>query len=98
MQKCRTESSWRSCCRLEGDAVTEREGPPRPWREVQERLKKALPDVLSDRDKIAYGLVPKAMDALFGQQDTGWKTEKRPAKRATGYTTWIVIIQAGGSA
>src|SRR5262249_1276202 len=29
-----------------------------PWRGVQERLKELLPDVLSDRDKIAYGLVP----------------------------------------
>ena len=69
-----------------------------PWRGVQERLKQALPDVLSDRDNIAYGLVPKAMDALFGHQETAWRTEKRPAKSGTGYTTWIVITQAGGTA
>jgi DNA helicase HerA-like ATPase len=65
-----------------------------PWRGVQERLKEALPDVLSDRDKIAYGLVPKAMSGLFGQQDAVWKTEKRRSKSGTGYTTWIVIVQA----
>ena len=64
----------------------------KPWRGVQERLKEELPDLLSDRDKIAYGLVPKAMNAVFGQQETAWKTEKRPSKSGSGYTTWIVLI------
>lgn len=63
-----------------------------PWRGVQEQLKNTLPDVLSDRDQIAYGLVPKAMTAVFGKQETGWKTEKRPAKGGVGSTTWIVVI------
>ncbi len=62
-----------------------------PWRGVQERLKEALPDVLSDRDQIAYGLVPKAMNGVFGQQASAWRTEKRPRKSGSGYTTWIVI-------
>ena len=66
-----------------------------PWRGVQERLKGELPDLLSDRDKIAYGLVPKAMDAVFGQQETAWKTERRPSKSGSGYTTWIMIIETG---
>jgi hypothetical protein len=66
-----------------------------PWRGVLERLKEALPDVLSDRDKIAYGLVPKAMNAVFGKQDAAWRTEKRPARSGSGFTTWIVI--GGGS-
>lgn len=63
-----------------------------PWRGVQEELKKSLPDVLSDRDNIAYHLVPKAMTAVFGEQEKSWKTEKRPRKSGSGYTTWIVII------
>jgi hypothetical protein len=62
-----------------------------PWRGVQERLKEELPEHLLDRDQIAYKLVPKAMDIVFGQQKTAWKTEKRPAKSSRGYTTWIVI-------
>lgn len=66
-----------------------------PWRGVQERLKEALPDVLSDRDSIAYGLVPKAMTAVFGEQNTAWNTEKRPSKSGSGFTTWIAI--GGGS-
>jgi hypothetical protein len=64
-----------------------------PWRGVQERLKEELPDRLSNRDEIAYNLVPKAMDVIFGRQDKEWKTEKRPSKSDSGYTTWIVIIQ-----
>ncbi|MBN1857803.1 DUF87 domain-containing protein [Candidatus Bipolaricaulota bacterium] len=64
-----------------------------PWRGVQERLKEVLPDVLSDRHQIAYGLVPKAMVAVFGEQHSGWKTEKRPAKSGSGFTTWIVVIE-----
>jgi len=66
-----------------------------PWRGVQERLKEELPEHFIDRDKIAYVLVPKAMDAVFGQQNIAWKTEKRPSKRGSGFTTWIVIIKTG---
>jgi len=66
-----------------------------PWRGVQERLKGELPNRLSDRDKVAYGLVPKAMEAVFGQQEVAWKTERRPSKSGSGYTTWIVIIETG---
>ena len=66
-----------------------------PWRGVQERLKEELPERLIDRDNIAYRLVPKVMDAVFGQQNTAWKTEKRPSKSGKGFTTWIVIIKTG---
>jgi hypothetical protein len=65
-----------------------------PWRGVQERLKEELPEGLVDHDNIAYKLVPKALDAVFGQQNIAWKTEKRPSKSGNGFTTWIVIIKA----
>jgi len=64
-----------------------------PWRGVQERLKEELPECLADRDNISYRLVPEAMDAVFGQQNTAWKTTKRPSKSTNGFTTWIVIIK-----
>jgi hypothetical protein len=63
-----------------------------PWRGVQERIKEELPEQLNDRNNIAYRLVPKALDAVFGEQHTAWKTEKRPSKSGEGETTWIVII------
>lgn len=62
-----------------------------PWRAVQERLKQALPELLSDRDQLAYRLVPKAMDRIFGEQETGWMTERRPSKSGSGHTTWIIV-------
>ena len=63
-----------------------------PWRGVQERLKEELPENTSNRDNVAYKLVPKAMAAVFGQQNTDWKTEKRPSKNGKGLTTWGVVI------
>ncbi len=63
-----------------------------PWRGIQEALKGTLPEHLSDRSNIAYKLVPKAMNAIFGKQNTAWKTEKRPSKSGNGETTWIVIL------
>jgi hypothetical protein len=35
------------------------------------------------------------MDDVFGQQETSWKTERRPSKSGSAYTTWIVIIESG---
>lgn len=64
-----------------------------PWRGVQERLKEALPDNLENRNDVAYKLVPKAMEVVFGEQNIVWKTEKRPSKNGKGETTWIVILK-----
>ncbi len=58
-----------------------------PWRGVQERLKEELPERLAERDTIAFKLVPKAMDTVFGQQNTAWTTEKRSSKSGGGFTT-----------
>jgi len=63
-----------------------------PWRGIQEALKEALPEHLSDRSNIAYKPVPKAMNTIFGKQNTAWKTEKRPSKSGNGQTTWVVTL------
>lgn len=63
-----------------------------PWRGVQEKLKEALPEHVSDRNNIAYKLVPKAMNAVFGKQNTAWKTEKRPSKSGNGQTAWVITL------
>jgi DNA helicase HerA-like ATPase len=62
------------------------------WRGVLERLKSELPDVMSDRETVASGLVPKALDRVFGKEGDGWHTERRPARnRPGGLTTWVVV-------
>ena len=63
-----------------------------PWRGVLETLKTYLPDLLDEKDRIAYQLVPKAMTAVFGERESGWKTEKRPKKSGSGFTTWVITI------
>lgn len=63
-----------------------------PWRAVQESLKSGLSDEIPDRNNVAYRLVPRAMDSVFGSQNYAWKTEKRPARSGPGDTTWIVLL------
>ncbi len=63
-----------------------------PWRGLQESLYQALPQDIENRKQIAYELVPKTMNAVFGKQNIVWKTEKRRSKSGKGETTWIVII------
>ena len=62
-----------------------------PWRGIQERIKEELPTDLAERDKVAYNLVPKSMEIIFGKQNHKWSAEKRASKSGTGFTTWVVI-------
>jgi hypothetical protein len=51
-----------------------------PWGVVIGMLKEALPSTLTDRDSIAYNLVPTAMNTILGQKDKAWTTERRGPK------------------
>jgi len=64
-----------------------------PWRGIQERIKEALPEGIYNRNEIAYNLVPKAMNAIFGRQGATWKAERRPSKNSKGYTTWLIAAK-----
>lgn len=75
--------------KLRGTDILERLGPGTPWMEVQMRLTKFLPDVLVDREKVAYSNVPRALDEICGKGC--WDTEKRPRKARTGMTTWVKL-------
>lgn len=68
--------------------------PGVPWKGVLEELKKHLPSTMMARGKVAYDLVPRAMEAVFGERGVGWDTEKRPSKsNPGGSTTWVVVKQ-----
>jgi hypothetical protein len=55
-----------------------------PWGVVGGMLEKALPETMVDRTKLAFSIVPEALDTIFGgPQDKKWKTEKRGAKNTT---------------
>jgi hypothetical protein len=59
-----------------------------PWMGVQAAVVERLPSALSDRDQIAYQLVPKVLDAMLG--DGNWETHKLPKKNDPNrMTTWV---------
>lgn len=64
-----------------------------PWGGLKERLKRALPEDLYDRDSIAYQLVREAVTAVLGPQNVGWRTEKRERRDRSGTTTWVVPME-----
>ncbi len=59
------------------------------WKGILDALEHALPDVLDDRNKIAFELVRQFMDEVFGANK--WQTERRPSKSSSGTTTWVVV-------
>jgi hypothetical protein len=62
-----------------------------PWMGVLAVLEKGLPPVIdsAERNQIAYGLVPQALDVILGKGN--WSTEKRPKKHGSGMVTYIVF-------
>ena len=49
------------------------------WGSVKAFFLEQLPEHLDDRDQLAYQLVKKAMDEIFGGQDHAWETFKNPS-------------------
>jgi len=60
----------------------------KPWGAVAAFLVNELPDTLEDRGEVAYHLVREAFDRIFGTEDEGWHTFKRP-NRDGKQITWI---------
>lgn len=63
--------------RLRGDGLA--------WGSVKAFFKDVLPADLDDLDRMAYGLVAKAMTEFFGKQNEGWETFTPEGRR----TTWV---------
>jgi hypothetical protein len=62
-----------------------------PWMGVVSALENALPDVVADRNDMAYKLVPRFLTETFGERDKGWETKKQPKKEGSGTTTWVYV-------
>ncbi|RWE31607.1 MAG: DUF87 domain-containing protein [Mesorhizobium sp.] len=62
--------------RLQGDAGM-------PWGGIIATLEAGLPETLDDKTQVAHGLVPRAMDEIFGRDK--WETYKHPSS----HKTWI---------
>ena len=50
------------------------------WGKVKAFFLEKLPEHLDDRDDLAYQLVKKAMDNIFGTQGHAWETFRNPSK------------------
>lgn len=59
------------------------------WAAVVEVLQKGLPQHLDNANQIAFSLVSKALDEIFGKGL--WKTEKREKKDKSSTTTFVVL-------
>lgn len=70
------------------DIINKIKGNGIPWMGVQTALTQALPSVVEDRRQLAYSLVPRCLDEIFGKD--GWGKESRPKRDGQGNTTWIV--------
>jgi hypothetical protein len=62
------------------------------WRGVIEGLKRHLPQTAQDRDRLAHGLVIRAMTEVYGQEDQNWRIEQRPKKDGSGTTPWFIKL------
>src|SRR5262249_16456603 len=62
--------------RLDGEGV--------PWGILNKIIKeRALPSTMDDAYRVAYNLVPKVLDAIYGPQNQRWHSFKRDGK------TWV---------
>jgi uncharacterized protein len=61
------------------------------WRGVTAALEEALPDVIADRNDMAYKLVPRFLTETFGERDKAWETKRQPKKDGSGTTPWVYV-------
>jgi uncharacterized protein len=71
IERLRVDSEMRS--RIESDLGV-------PWAGVMAFFLEKLPSHVDDRRELAYHLVPKAMNQIYGSQNHGWETYKNAAK------------------
>jgi uncharacterized protein len=63
-----------------------------PWKGVVTALENALPDVVADRNEMAFKLVPRFLTETFGDRDKGWETKKQPKKDGSGaLVVWVFV-------
>ena len=72
-----SESEWKERVQTDGAA----------WGGLKAFFLEVLPDDLDDPDNMAYQLVPKALNQIFGQQDIEWHTFKNPSTGANWVKT-----------
>jgi hypothetical protein len=54
-----------------------------PWGGLKAFLRSQLPESMEDRDDVAYHLVAKALNRIFGRQNDAWHTFRHPVTNQT---------------
>ena len=63
-----------------------------PWRGVVQQIEDALPDEIEGKNRLAYYLVRTVLDNILGEQNKGWRSERRPSRDGTKNVTWVIAI------
>ena len=71
--------------RQDRDAERELNSRGMPWGGLKRYFLDRLPPELENRDDVAYRLVAKAMNRVYGSQDEDWHTFRHPERG----TTWV---------
>lgn len=58
------------------------------WGTVKAVIKQSLPHETDDLDQLSFEMVSKTMTELYGQKNSGWRTDKRPSQSGN-LTTYI---------
>jgi hypothetical protein len=63
----------------------------KPWGAIGGFLERELPETLEDRHDIAFNLVREVCERIFGAENEGWHTFKRPSRKNKEgkYITWV---------
>jgi hypothetical protein len=61
-----------------------------PWGGLVGILERSLPSMIEDRNGVAYGMVPEALEEILGPKGQAWDSERRPTK--SGKTTTMVFL------
>ena len=65
-----------------------------PWRQVMSWLEDEAPDTVPDKRQWAHQLVPEALTSIFGPEEVGWTSEKRPmSSDPSRTTTWVRALR-----
>lgn len=66
------------------------------WKGVMAAMEKHVPAGIANKNDFVYEFVRRTLIEVFGDEDVGWRTEKRMLRDGSGFTTWVIIPSQGG--
>ncbi len=79
------EESATKALREDTGLMNKIKGAGAAWGSIKALFVQVLPENVDDRDNLAYRMVAKAMDSLFGKQDEYWHSFRNPERNNKTY-------------